>query len=98
MDDDDNVDGVNHDRAKQFLKEHDIKLRGMSDVPLPILNFEKGIMPDNILSKVQSQFSEPTPIQAQAGLDIQILMFLLIAFCSNPKKNYSLLSLSLFLL
>jgi len=56
---------TNESLIEQFLKDHDISVKGKK-VPPPILNFEDGLIPENILKHVLSQFDKPTPIQSQA--------------------------------
>ena len=55
---------TNESLIEQFLKDHDISVKGKK-VPPPILNFEDGLIPENILKHVLSQFDKPTPIQSQ---------------------------------
>ena len=57
------------------MKEHDISVKGAS-CPPPILSFEDGTIPKNILNHVLLQFDKPTPIQAQ--VTFKVLTFLVL--------------------
>ena len=52
------------DKIEEYMREHDISVKG-STAPLPILSFEDGAIPPNILKHVLLQFDKPTPIQSQ---------------------------------
>jgi len=51
--------------AKEYMNKHEISVSDPS-APPPVLSFESSGLPDFILSKLLSDFSAPTPIQAQA--------------------------------
>lgn len=47
------------------MKKHEISVSD-SNAPAPVLTFDSSGLPDYLLNKLASQFSAPTPIQAQS--------------------------------
>jgi hypothetical protein len=59
------VEESRKEEIEEFLRRHDIHVSNKS-APQPVLRFEESSLPKHLLNMVLSQFSAPTPIQAQA--------------------------------
>ena len=51
--------------VEQYMRQHEISVSDKS-APAPCLSFTQSGLPDYLLTNLQQEFSEPTPIQAQA--------------------------------
>ena len=51
--------------AEEYMRQHEISVSDKA-APAPCLSFNQSGLPDYLLNNLQKEFSEPTPIQAQA--------------------------------
>ena len=51
--------------AENYMRQHEISVSDKA-APAPCLSFNQSGLPDYLLNNLQKEFSEPTPIQAQA--------------------------------
>jgi len=64
------IPAPSEDVVKAYMERHQINISDPS-APPPMFSFQEGDLPEDILSKLSKDFTEPTPIQAQ-GLPIAL--------------------------